>query len=60
MHRPPRVPGGRVPHCRWEVVIDDATEPVGEAPITGMGRATTAARFRFPPMRDGTPNVPPR
>ncbi|AQZ61402.1 unnamed protein product [[Actinomadura] parvosata subsp. kistnae] len=58
VHRPPRVPGDRVPHCRWEVVIDDDTEPVGEAPITAMTRATTAARFRFPPMRDGTPHVP--
>lgn len=58
VHRPPRVPAGRVPHCRWEVVIDDETEPVGEAPITAMTRGTTAARFRFPPMRDGTPHVP--
>src|SRR6266550_4531335 len=23
VHRPPRVPAGRVPHCRWELVIDD-------------------------------------
>ncbi|NJP88444.1 hypothetical protein HCN51_03035 [Nonomuraea sp. FMUSA5-5] len=48
VHRPPRVPGDRVPHCRWEVVIDDDTGPVGEAPITAMTRGTTAARFRFP------------
>jgi hypothetical protein len=58
VHRPPRVPAGRVPHCRWEIVIDDDTEPVGEAEITRMTRGTTAANFRYPPMRDGTPHIP--
>ena len=29
------------------------------ADITTMTRHTTAATFRFPPMRDGTPHVPP-
>jgi hypothetical protein len=58
VHRPPRVPAGRVPHCRWEVVIDDGTETLPEADITRMTRGTTAATFRFPPMRDGTPHVP--
>lgn len=27
IHRPPRVPSDRAPHCRWTVVIDDTTEP---------------------------------
>ncbi|HEY7488672.1 MAG TPA: hypothetical protein VH912_29800 [Streptosporangiaceae bacterium] len=58
VHRPPRVPAGRVPHCRWEVIIDDDTEVLGEAEITRMTRGTTAASHRFPPMRDGTPHVP--
>ena len=58
VHRPPRVPAGRVPHCRWEVEIDDATEPVPEAEITAMTRGTTAAAHRFPAMRDGTPHIP--
>jgi hypothetical protein len=30
-----------------------------EADITKLTRATTAATFDFPPMRDGTPHVPP-
>lgn len=58
VHRPPRVPAGRVPHCRWEVVIDDDTPVLPEAEITRMTRGTTAATFRFPAMRDGTPHVP--
>jgi hypothetical protein len=58
VHRPPRVPAGRVPVCRWEVVIDDDTEVLPEADITKLTRATTAATFDFPPMRDGTPHIP--
>ncbi|MQY03091.1 hypothetical protein [Actinomadura macrotermitis] len=58
VHRPPRVPAGRVPHCRWEVVIDESTETLPEAEITAMTRGTTAATHRFPPLRDGTPHIP--
>src|SRR5437588_456384 len=49
VHRPPRVPADRMPHCRWEVVIDDDTETLPEADITALTRRTTAARFDFPP-----------
>lgn len=58
VHRPPRVPSDRTPHCRWEVIIDDDTETLPEAEITTLTRATTAANFTFPPMKDGTPHVP--
>jgi len=58
VHRPPRMPGDRVPHCRWEVVIDDDTETIPEADITKITRMTTAATFAFPPMKDGTPHIP--
>ena len=27
IHRPPRVPAGRYPHCRWSVFIDDEATP---------------------------------
>ena len=60
VHRPPRRPADRTPHCRWEVVIDDDTETLPEADITRITATTTAATFRFPPMRDGTPHVPVR
>ncbi len=58
VHRPPRVPSDRAPHCRWEVVIDDDTETLPEPDITKITRATTAATFEFPPLRDGTPHIP--
>jgi hypothetical protein len=58
VHRPPRIPTDRSPHCRWEVVIDDDTETLPVADITRITAGTTAATFEFPPMRDGTPHVP--
>ncbi|MFN8035204.1 MAG: hypothetical protein U0V73_04655 [Acidimicrobiia bacterium] len=30
IHRPPRDPADRVPHCHWTVTIDPLAEPVGE------------------------------
>ena len=60
VHRPPRSPQDRVPHCRWEVVIDEDTETLEEADITAVTRMTTAASFKFPAMRDGTPHVSPK
>ncbi|MEJ5256140.1 MAG: hypothetical protein WHS89_12395 [Acidimicrobiales bacterium] len=58
VHRPPRDPADQVPHCRWEVVIDDDTETLPEPEVTRIVRSTTAATYEFPPMRDGTPHVP--
>jgi len=58
VHRPPRSSPDQVPHCRWELVIDDDTETLPEADITTMTRGTTAATFEFPPFRDGTPHDP--
>jgi len=60
VHRPPRVPSDRVPHCRWEIVIEDETETLPEKDITKITRGTTAATFAFPDMKDGTPHLPPR
>jgi hypothetical protein len=59
VHRPPRASTRSAPVCRWEVIIDDNTDPLPEADITALTRTTTAARFDFPPMRDGTPHIPP-
>jgi hypothetical protein len=47
-----------LPHCRWEVSVDESTETLEEADITALTRTTTAATFKFPDMRDGTPHVP--
>ena len=34
IHRPPRVPANRHPHCHWTIVIDQANDPVGPIPLT--------------------------
>lgn len=34
IHRPPRVPADRHPHCHWTLKIDEANEPVGRIPHT--------------------------
>ncbi|HEX6311852.1 MAG TPA: hypothetical protein VF152_09510 [Acidimicrobiia bacterium] len=34
VHRPPRVPADRHPHCHWTIAIDPASEPVGPAKHT--------------------------
>ena len=34
VHRPPRVPADRHPHCHWTIVIDEANDPVGPIALT--------------------------
>jgi hypothetical protein len=34
IHRPPRVPADRHPHCHWTIEIDPANEPVGAARLS--------------------------
>ncbi|QLL05091.1 hypothetical protein [Mycobacterium vicinigordonae] len=44
IHRPPRVPADRNPHCAWTVIIDDSHPEVGFIPaleIVGRTRAAT-------------------
>lgn len=48
LHRPPRVPADRRPHCHWEVVIDPTVAPVVEAPITRRVRPARLSSFAFP------------
>ena len=31
IHRPPRAPAGRSPHCAWTVIIDESYPPVSES-----------------------------
>ena len=45
LHRPPRLPADRHPHCHWTVEIDDDADPILEAPITARVAATRAARL---------------
>ncbi|HKA93124.1 MAG TPA: hypothetical protein VKE97_04925, partial [Acidimicrobiia bacterium] len=34
IHRPPRVPADREPHCHWTITIDPDNDPIGPAPHT--------------------------
>ena len=55
IHRPPRTPADRVPHCRWEVFVDPDAEPIQEAAITRRMASARLADIAFPAARtDGT------
>ncbi len=45
VHRPPRTPADRHPHCAWTVDIDPATEPTPEPEQVGRIRETLAAQL---------------
>lgn len=49
IHRPPRVPADRSPHCHWTVRIRDDHPPVAEAPICGVVRTSLAATIELAP-----------
>jgi hypothetical protein len=54
VHRPPRTPADRVPHCLWEVFIDPTAEPVREIPLTTRVRTSKLAALPLTPIaRDG-------
>jgi hypothetical protein len=48
IHRPPRVPADRAPHCHWRVKVEDAATPVEEIPLTARVRASRLARLALP------------
>jgi hypothetical protein len=48
VHRPPRVPATRVPHCQWEVFIDHSAQPLTEIDITKRVRTSKLAAVAFP------------
>lgn len=43
IHRPPRVPQGRYPHCRWRVSLDEESTPYEHHPNLERVRATKLA-----------------
>lgn len=57
VHRPPRVPADRSPHCSWTVVIDDAHPvlPVPDQAVT-IG-ATAAATIELDPIDPDDPGL---
>src|SRR5262245_17636967 len=54
IHRPPRVPVDRAPHCHWEVFIDPDAEPIQEAAITRRVRASRLADIECQPPAGAT------
>ncbi|WP_406032883.1 hypothetical protein OG801_00640 [Nocardioides sp. NBC_00163] len=50
VHRPPRVPAGRTPHCRWTVTIDDAHPEAVAIPELAVNERSRAARLELAPI----------
>lgn len=54
IHRPPRAPADRHPHCHWTVTIDEANPPVSAHPNMAKVEASLAGRV---PVVDPGPDV---
>ena len=48
IHRPPRQPADRVPHCHWRVHIDPDAPPLKEIPLTQRVRVSRLAGLELP------------
>jgi hypothetical protein len=53
IHRPPRQPADRHPHCHWTIIIDPANDPVGPAKLTQEIGALPLASLSITPRADG-------
>ena len=50
IHRPPRVPADRHPHCAWTVVIDNSYPEAESIPAVDIVRQTRAATWELDPI----------
>ena len=50
IHRPPRSPADRHPHCAWTVVIDDSHPAVEAIPALGITEKSRAATLELQPI----------
>lgn len=50
IHRPPRTPADRQPHCAWTVIIDESFPEVEGHPVLDVVRRTRAARTELDPI----------
>jgi hypothetical protein len=55
VHRPPRVPADRTPHCHWIVEIDPSVEPVREIALTQRVRQSRLAQLEIARPDDREP-----
>ncbi len=53
IHRPPRLPADRSPHCAWTVIIDESHPAVEGIPALAVVRASRAATFELDPIDTG-------
>jgi len=58
IHRPPRVPADRHPHCAWTVVIDESYPEVEDHPVLDVVRRTGAARIDLDPITSNDEGQP--
>ncbi|HUR13348.1 MAG TPA: hypothetical protein VM097_02515, partial [Mycobacteriales bacterium] len=52
LHRPPRVPEDRAPHCAWRVDVVPTAEAVTPSPLEQRVAASQAAQLRVPSYPD--------
>ena len=57
VHRPPRVPADRHPHCAWTVTIDESYPPAGPIPALEKVSRTRAATIELDPIDAGQPGL---
>jgi hypothetical protein len=50
IHRPPRVPAGRHPHCAWTVIIDESHPEAQSIPALDIVCQTRAATWELDPI----------
>jgi hypothetical protein len=50
IHRPPRLPADRHPHCAWTVIIDESYPEVEDHPALDVIRRTRAAATELDPI----------
>jgi hypothetical protein len=50
IHRPPRMPADRQPHCAWTVIIDESYPEVNDHPALAVIRQTRAAATELDPI----------
>lgn len=55
IHRPPRRPSDRTPHCHWSIEIDPEAEPVREVELTRRVRGSRLAAIEFERSTDAEP-----
>lgn len=59
IHRPPRTPADRHPHCAWTVEIPDDAPAVSELPMTDRVRASAVAQVPLATIERFEPSVGP-